>query len=177
MMWIPCCRARRPAERSHFFLPRRIRIAYGSENRSRCRKVRAWWGMQRSRASTTRSCRRKSRKRERQSWLPPTEATTESRGDDQAMGQAEHAPSSAGVSAASLQNVKNTVRRRVFPAAGGFFAHDRASGAGYPVSRTEGTRVPETLRGRHFFTLFSLFARQIGRKRRQRLTVPACCVL
>lgn len=35
-----------------------------------------------SRASTTRSCRRKSRKRERQSWLPPTAAMTESRGDD-----------------------------------------------------------------------------------------------
>ena len=33
-------------------------------------------------ALTTRSCRRKSRKRERQSWLPPTTATTESRGDD-----------------------------------------------------------------------------------------------
>ncbi len=28
-------------------------------------------------------------------------------------------------------------------AAGGFFALDRASGAGYSVSRTEGTRVPE----------------------------------
>ena len=79
MMWAPCRRARRPAERSRSFLPRRIRIACGSENGSRCRKARMWWGM---RASTTRSCRRKSRKRERQSWLPPITTTAESRGDD-----------------------------------------------------------------------------------------------
>ena len=46
MMWAPCRRARRPAERSRSFLPRRIRIAYGSENGSRCRKARMWWGMQ-----------------------------------------------------------------------------------------------------------------------------------
>lgn len=39
--------------------------------------------------------------RGRSSTFPPTTATTESRGDDQALGQAKPAPSSAGVSAAS----------------------------------------------------------------------------
>lgn len=39
------------------------------------------------------------------------------------------------------------------------------------------TEMPETLRGRHFFTLFSFFPRQIGRKRWQRLTVSAHSVL
>lgn len=42
-------------------------------------------------------------------------------GDDQALGQAEHAPSSAGVPAASLQNVKKTPPQG-FPCGGHVFA-------------------------------------------------------
>ena len=60
----------------------------------------------------------------RQSFKKQAEKTAAqtAAGDDQALGQAEHAPSSAGVPAASLQNVKIHDPPQGFPCGGHVFA-------------------------------------------------------
>lgn len=96
---------------------------------------------------------------------------------DGAVTFANHAPNLSCVQANQLVDRFFTVETARARPGGG--AGERGSGAAArrsPASAAAG-KAPETLRGRHFFTLFSLFVRQIGRKRWQRLTVPACCVL